>query len=322
MTQPPNGRAPRIGAIGLVGWDHVIEVERYPPLGGYSVVTDTLEAVGGTTANSAAAAARLGAAVHVAGFVGDDDRGRDARRDLTSLGLDVSGVGVDPARPTDASTVVVDRGSGERSILWHRGARIAKGDRVDVDRLFAGDIVILDTDDLPLRRFLSDLPAHTRPRARLICPLTYLADVDAPDALQVALRHDVVVGNEREYRELTGQPDADAALAALRSCLRGSNARLLVMTRGAGGAVAATGDDLIQSPGYAVACRDATGAGDAFVGALAFALGSRWPMDQALRLANAVGALATTALGSQAGQPTLAAACTLAGIDPLSLKAG
>ena len=316
MTSAPSRHVPTVGAIGLVGWDHVVEVDRYPALGGYAVVTETLEAVGGTTANSAAAARRLGAAVHLVGLVGDDALGRATRASLAVIGVDVAEVRVDPTRATDASTVVVDRGTGERSILWHQGARVAKGSRVDIDRLLGGDVVILDTDDLPLRRFLSDLPAHTRPRARLLGPLTYLTDADPPDALEIALRHDVVVGNEREFREITGSDDAESALAELRSRLRGANARLLVMTRGADGATAATVDGLVRAPGHPVACRDATGAGDAFVGGLAFALGSRWPLERALALANAVGALATTVLGSQAGQPDLAAACALAGIDP------
>ena len=311
-----DGRAPRIAAIGLVGWDHVVEVDRYPALGGYAVVTATLEAVGGTTANSAAAARRLGARVSLSGLVGDDDTGRIVRDRLHESGIGVDTVGVDPRRPTDASTVVVDRGTGERSIFWHQGARIAKGDRLDIDLLFGGDILILDTDDLPLRRFLSDLPAHTRPNARLLGPLTYLSDVGTIDAVEIALRHDVVVGNQREFTEITGLPNPDEALASLRGRLRGANARLLVMTRGADGATAATVDEITVSRGYTVQCRDATGAGDAFVGALAFGLASRWPLGDTLRLANAGGALATTALGSQAAHPTLAEARALAGLDP------
>ena len=311
-----DGHPPRIAAIGLVGWDHVVEVDRYPALGGYAVVTATLEAVGGTTANSAAAARRLGADVSLSGMVGDDAIGRTVRDRLHESGIGMETVGVDNVRPTDASTVVVDRATGERSILWHQGARVAKGDRLDIDLLFGGDILILDTDDLPLRRFLSDLPAHTRPGARLIGPLTYLSAVGADDAVEIALRHDVVVGNQREFIELTGLADPHEALASIRGRLRGANARLLVMTLGVDGAVAATVDEITVRPGYAVPCRDATGAGDAFVGGLAVGLASRWPLGDALRLANAVGALATTDLGSQAAHPSLLAACALAGLDP------
>ena len=308
-------RVPRIGAVGLISWDHIIEVDRYPALGGYAVVTSTLESVGGTTANSAAAARRLGAEVTIAGAVGADRAGEAIRQHLDALGIGAAGVAVDSTRPTDASTVLVERGSGERSILWHQGARIARGDRLDIDGLFGSHVLILDTDDLPLRRFLSDLPAHTRPNARLLGPLTFLSDVGAPDALEIALRHDIVVGNEREFTELTGLPDPDSALEQMRSRLRGSNARLLVMTRGAAGSTAATADKVVTSPGLDVRCRDATGAGDAFVGGLAFGLASRWSLDDSLRLANTVGALATTALGPQSGHTSLEDACMLAGLD-------
>ena len=315
-------RIPRIGAVGLISWDHVIEVDRYPALGGYAVVTSTLESVGGTTANSAAAARRLGADVTIAGIIGADTAGQAIRDHFDAIGIDATGVAVDLASATDASTVIVERGGGERSILWHQGARIARGDRLDIDGLFGSDVMILDTDDLPLRRFLSDLPAHTRPNARLLGPLTFLSGVGAPDALEIALRHDIVVGNEREFTELTGLPDPDTALEQIRSRLRGSNARLLVMTRGAAGSTAATADRVVATPGFDVRCRDATGAGDAFVGGLAFGLASRWTLDDTLRLANAVGALATTALGPQSGHPSLREACMLAHLDLASSMTG
>jgi sugar/nucleoside kinase (ribokinase family) len=94
------------------------------------------------------------------------------------------------------------------------------------------------------------------------------------------------------------------------------------MTRGAAGSTAATADEVVTTPGFDVRCRDGTGAGDAFVGGLAFGLASRWSLDDTLRLANAVGALATTALGSQSGHPSLQDACGLADLDHGSSSTG
>ena len=59
-------------------------------------------------------------------------------------------------------------------------------------------------------------------------------------------------------------------------------------------------------PGFAVQVVDTTAAGDSFNAGLAYALAEGQPMEQALRFANAVGALSTTTAGAQAAMPTLA----------------
>ena len=312
VSHPP---APRIAAIGLISWDTMLMLDRYPSLGSWAMVTASLECAGGTTANIAAAAARLGASVSLHGRVGDDATGERLCAALTALGIDLSGVLPSHGQRTDTSTVLVNSGGGERSIIWHKGAQVTRGDTLDIDRLFSADIAVIDTDDLPLRRFLTDLPAHTFPHARLLGPLTFLSEADAPDKVEIVLRHDVVVGNEREFRELSGLDDSDAALDWVRNRLLGSTCRLLVMTRGENGSVAATRDGVTRAPAYSVTAVDTTGAGDAFAGALAYGLAIRLPVDQLLRLANVVAALSTSALGSQSALPDRETALALAGLS-------
>ncbi len=60
----------------------------------------------------------------------------------------------------------------------------------------------------------------------------------------------------------------------------------------------------IDVPSFPVESVDATGAGDAFNGALAVALARGDNLEQAARYANAVGALATTRFGAQSSLPT------------------
>jgi len=59
-------------------------------------------------------------------------------------------------------------------------------------------------------------------------------------------------------------------------------------------------------PAAKVATVDSTGAGDAFVGALAAALAEGRPLSQAVRRAVAGGGLATTRSGAREGMPTSA----------------
>jgi ribokinase len=61
----------------------------------------------------------------------------------------------------------------------------------------------------------------------------------------------------------------------------------------------------VHAPGVAVTPVDTTGAGDAFNGALAVALGEGRPLRDALEFANATAALACTRRGAQPSMPTL-----------------
>jgi ribokinase len=312
-------RVPKIAAVGLASWDRLMTVDRYPAPGGYAVVRQCLELPGGTTTNSAVTAARLGAQVSIVAIVGDDAPGRAIREALDREGIGTAWLTTDPSSPTDAATVIISTEPPERTIFWHQGARLTRGSRLDITGIFEHDVVLLDVDDLSLRRFLVDLPAHTVPTARLLGPLTYLADAETPAALELALRHDVIVGNEREALEITGQTCLDRAICRLQEAMRGQTLRAGLITRGAAGAVAFTQTERWDAPAYDVTVVDPTGAGDAFAGAVAFAMAQHWAWPDTLRFANAVAALSIRAVGAQTALPSIDEALALLGYDPRSL---
>ncbi len=312
----PPARRPRIAVVGVVSWDRLLVLDRVPSHGDFAMVLDEREAIGGTSSNAAVAAARLGAAVAIASATGDDPEGRNLRLGLEREGIDREWLQIHPGEPTDRATVLVGGDPAERTILWHRGAHLVRGDRLDIAGLFDNDVVLLDVDDPPLRRFLVDLPAHTAPAARLLGTLTYLVDSGMPDALDVALRHDVLVGNEREAIALTGATSSNDMLARLQRQMVGANLRAAIVTRGKAGATAITQCERWDVPAPVVDCVDPTGAGDAFAGAVAYAMACRWAWPDATRFANAVAAISTTAIGAQAALPTLAGVARLLARQP------
>ena len=64
-------------------------------------------------------------------------------------------------------------------------------------------------------------------------------------------------------------------------------------------------DGVKHIPGYKVKVIDTVGAGDAFNGGFAFAITNGYTIEQAVRFANAVGALAVTKNGAIPGMPKL-----------------
>lgn len=297
---------PRVAALGVASWDRLLAVARFPAPGDQAIVRAEVSAPGGTTTNAAVALARLGARVSVATAVGDDEAGAALRRCLAAEGIDTGAVAVKPAEATNAATIVVGDEPPDRTIYWRPGAQLVRGDRLDIAGLFGHDVVLLDLADAPLRRFLLDLPAHTQPRTVLLGTLTYLNDPHLPDALDQALRHDVVVGSERDLLAVTGTWTLADATSALQALMPGATLRAAVVTRGAAGCRVVTGDGRWQLPAYRVAVVDPTGAGDAFTAGVSYGLALRWDWPRIGRFANALGACAVRALGAQTALPRLA----------------
>jgi len=85
---------------------------------------------------------------------------------------------------------------------------------------------------------------------------------------------------------------------AIAEHYRGLGARCVAVTMGAHGALIADAQGVSEAPGISVPCLDATGAGDAFTGALLTCMAEGAPPADALRVANMVGALSTRGSGA------------------------
>jgi sugar/nucleoside kinase (ribokinase family) len=111
--------------------------------------------------------------------------------------------------------------------------------------------------------------------------------------------------NAEEAKRIAGTGDVETAARALST----AGAALVVVKLGAEGAVALGSDGVIvRSHGFVVEEVDSVGAGDSFdAGFLTAHLVGR-PVEEALRLANACGALSLRGVGGIAAQPTLAEA--------------
>lgn len=294
----------RIAAIGLIDHNTILRLDRYPDPGGSAVVTSVTTSAGGKTANIAVALFRLDESVTLRAVVGNDELGAEALEYLAAQGLDCEMI-TQVDLPTDSSTILLDTRTGERTILWHKGAMIQMGDRLDIASLFGHDIVILDISDAPLRRFLTDLPAHTRPDVRLLGPLTYLVDNAQPDAIEIAFRFDTIVGAERQYLQLLGLDHANILPGEIQRRMPGANLRTALITKGDLGCRWVTREETGVSPAFSVDIVDTTGAGNAFVAGVAWSMARRLPWPEATRFANAVAALSTRAIGAQTSLPAL-----------------
>ncbi|MGI5241240.1 PfkB family carbohydrate kinase [Dactylosporangium sp. CA-139066] len=268
--------------VGAVNRDLVIRVPRIAAPGETVIAGGSGGGAGGKGGNQAVAVARLGGRCALVARVGADFD------PATLPGVDAARVRRDATEPTGLAVVLVDD-AGENAITVVPGAnaRLTPADIGPLD----GPGVVLASLEVPL-----EAVAEAARRARAAGRVFVLnpAPARALPAGLLALV-DVLVPNQHELAGL-GPPAAllDAGVGAVVVTMGGAGCRIHRRT------------GTLDVPGYRVAALDTTGAGDAFCGALAWALDAGRPLDDAVRLAAAAGALATRAVGARAALPTAA----------------
>lgn len=304
-----------IVVLGSLNLDLVVTVPRLPQPGETVLGARLGSYPGGKGANQAVAAARLGGRVAMVGRVGNDSFGASLIENLDGNGVDSSGVERDPVAPTGAALIYVEDG-GQNMIAVAPGANtmVGPGDaQRAVARLRPGDLLVVQLE-IPITVIERAVQAARRTGAYI------LLNAAPAQRLQPGLlsQLDALVVNEREANALADREQSpDAAAAALRA----AGPRIAIITLGPSGSLFCDETGVHRVEPFAVKSIDSTGAGDAFMGALAVGIASALPTRAAVRFANAAGAAATGSLGAQAALPRLEDLRRLFGVDVPSLEA-
>lgn len=292
-----------ITVIGSANADLVIEVDRRPSGGETLLGSDLVITPGGKGANQAVAAGLIGGDVTFVGCVGADGNGALLRESLEASGVDTSPVD-DVDVPTGCALITITP-DGENSIVVSPGAnRRVTPEYLDehADAWTHADLVVLQ-HEIPLES-VRHVAARCRDEGvRFLLNAAPAADVP-DDVLAVC---DPLVVNEYEAALVAGVTEGSAEPLELARQLLGRGARSVVVTLGSQGSLAvdASGEVTTQEAERVTAV-DTTGAGDAFVGAMAVALASGKGFGDALALGTRVAARAVQKRGAQASYPTLA----------------
>jgi ribokinase len=285
--------APRIVIAGSANMDLVGLAARLPRPGETVLGDDFVMTPGGKGANQAIAAARAGGRAVFLGAIGSDAFGVTINARLTAAGVDTSGVRTSYGS-SGVAVIMVDR-AGENSIVVAPGANSSFADLTGSERrsIAEADVLVCQLE-IPVGTVAEAMRVARAAGTRTILnaaparelPPELLADVD------------LLVVNEVEAAAITGRSEID--MAALLALVQ----RVVLTLSGAGSHYADRDGTDERVPAYRVEVADTTAAGDAFTGALAVAWGEGRALSEAVRWANAAGAVCVQQVGASNALPT------------------
>ncbi|HEV7185970.1 MAG TPA: 5-dehydro-2-deoxygluconokinase [Leifsonia sp.] len=296
-------------AVGRLG------VDIYPLQGGVGLedVETFGKYLGGTAANVAVAAARLGRRSALLSRVGDDPFGRYLLRELTRLGVDARDVRVDPELPTPVTFCEMFP-PDDFPLYFYREPKapdlnLQAGDW-DLDLVAEVPVLWVTATGLTQEPSRASHLAALERRGRkqhTILDLDYRA-VFWPDSetahaqISSALDHvTVAVGNREECEVAVGESDPDRAADALLE--RG--VELAIVKQGPAGVLARTREESVVVPPQTIDVVNGLGAGDAFGGALVHGLLAGWDLTRLITFANTAGAIVASRRECSTAMPTV-----------------
>ncbi|MBS1181619.1 MAG: ribokinase [Proteobacteria bacterium] len=251
---------------------------------------------GGTVANVACAAGRLGASVASYGRVGSDAAGVLLRQDYDVFG--VSGHYVTTAdHPSAAAMIMVDA-SGEKALIYAPMPADPLDEARFAEAAGRSRVVYAMPYDLDEVRRLAAIAHENGADVAIDIEAAVAPTRERLDAL-LSLS-DIVFMNEGGFRATQPGDITEATVWPLIE--RGP--RIVVVTLAEKGAIAVTRDGSIYQPAFPARLVDATGAGDCFNGAFLAATVAGRPIADSLAFACAAASLAVSAVGARSGIPS------------------
>ncbi|GHI20921.1 5-dehydro-2-deoxygluconokinase [Streptomyces hydrogenans] len=278
--------------------------------------------LGGSPANVAVAAARLGRRTALVSRTGADAFGRYLRRELKEYAVDAGWVTEVPGRPTPVTFCALFP-PDDFPLTFYRLPKAPDLEihphELDLDALRAARVLWVTGTGLseePSRAATLTALRARAGRAHTVLDLDWRPafwpdPATARPHYTEALRHaTVAVGNAEECEVATGERDPEAAARALLGLLApgdGADLRLAVVKRGPEGVLALAADGRRAAvPPLPVEVVNGLGAGDAFGGALVHGLLAGLPLEEAVRRAGAAGSIVAGRLGCAPAMPDAA----------------
>lgn len=315
LDGPPSTEPFDVLAIGRSG------VDVYPLQTGVGLesVESFGKFLGGSAANVAVAAARLGNRTALITGVGADPFGRYVRGELARLGVDDRFVATHDEYPTPVTFCEIFPPDHFPLYFYRKPSAPdlqIRADELDADairsaRLYWSTVTGLSEEPSRSAHFAAwEARSASDATGRGRTPLTVL-DLDyrpmfwetpaaATEQVRRALAHvTVAVGNREECDIAVGETNPHRAADALLDL----GVELAIVKQGPKGVLGKTRHSSVTVAPNEVEVVNGLGAGDAFGGSLIHGLLRGWPLEKTLRYANAAGAIVASRLECSTAMP-------------------
>tara|TARA_Y100000588_G_scaffold393956_1_gene512081 strand:+ start:249 stop:1157 length:909 start_codon:yes stop_codon:yes gene_type:complete len=232
---------------------------------------------GGAPANFACHAAALGARVSMVSAVGQDDCGSMGTSILENYGIDVSLVAQIQDSKTGVVTVEMDTSGKptftiEEDVAWDQipwstemGGRIDQADVVYFGSLAQRSAISKATIQFSLERAKT---ANIRRVLDINLRLPFFNDAVIQESIELCNFLKFSDDELESVSKASGLSMADPHPSLLQQLMKNFDLELVVMTRGADGALLVSANEVIDQPGFPAEVRDTVGAGDAFTASI------------------------------------------------------
>jgi len=285
--------------IGLNAVDYLVGLPRFPVPGEKLRMSSFAREGGGQVATALVALSRWGFRCKYVGNVGDDEHGQLSSLLLSREGVDLAHVRTVPGASSQFAVILVEEGTGERTILWDRDPKIrVSPEDLPLDDIRRARALLLDGHDVP-----SAIAAARTARAAGVPVVLDAEKAQEGTEELLSLCDHIVAAGHFPGLLIPGASAEDGA----REILRRFAPRTSTVTLGPRGAFGCDAREEIFSPSIRVEAVDTTGAGDIFHAGFLYALLRGLPFRGILAFANTAAGLSCQGMGGRAAIPTIEA---------------
>lgn len=296
-----------IAVFGSINIDMTSFVDNLPKAGETIHAQSFTMGLGGKGANQAVAASRIAqnnnVKVKLAGCIGEDNFGTYARTQLAKTHLNLEGLHVHPSAMTGIATININQ-KGDNTIIVAGGANmeLMPSDVEKIKNIIVDANVLMMQLEVPMDAVLSAARIVKKAGGIIILDPAP-APKKLPDELY-QLSH-IMTPNETETEKLTAiRPHNRASAQKAANILLDRGLDVAIIKLGREGVFYFTRQNGGFLPPFTVNAIDSVAAGDSFNAGLAIGLSRHLPLNEAICIAGAAGALATTKKGASQAAPS------------------
>lgn len=292
---PANPPSFDVFGVGRAVVDHAVLVDVHPPANSKTEARARWRGAGSPVPVALCQLSRWGWSCGLQAVVGDDPEGELVRREIGGEGVQVESLETRIGARTALASIWVEKQTAKRTVVLDRDLDPLSAKELSSRALQSARCLLIDGWESS-----AALKAASIARENNVTVVLDAGGVrDGMDQLLKCV--DWLIVPVSFVKEYLGKTDLFTAAPVMRS--RGPNGRSsgVIITNGAGGCVAACGEEesAVWYRSYPIRPVDTTGAGDVFHAGIVHGLLKGWGPPMSIRWAAAAAALSTTELGAR-----------------------